>query len=838
MPDNLLRGYPSGPDAYDEMFAEGLQPREHWRALLDALLAEPEGAMQQRLDAVARQVRENGVTYNVYADAKGTSRPWDLNALPLILPHEEWAEIEAAVIQRAGLLNRVLLDVYGEQKLLAEGLLPPALVHGHAGFLRPCHGMPHIGDTALHFYALDLARAPNGRWWVVGDRTQAPSGAGYALENRAVVSRIFPELQRELQVRNLAGFFDTMRASLAHWGRQCAENGEGAVPLRPGEPPVMVLLTPGPHNETYFEHTYLARYLGLPLVQGSDLTVRQGMVWLKSLSGMQRVHVILRRVDDDFCDPLELRTDSALGVAGLTEAARLGNVLITNSLGASLLESGALLGFLPSLCERLLRQPLKMPSVATWWCGEPAALDQVVGNLERLVIKPSVPQLRQGTVFGADLDTDARAALIAQLRANPSDYVAQELVRLSQVPVWLHRGTEQEGLYPCATGLRVYACATPKGYMVMPGGLTRVATGPDARVITMQHGGGSKDTWVQAKAKLGPALPEKRARTSRDLVRDDTHLSSRMAENLFWFGRNAERCGNLGRLLRIGLDYLFHVRPDERGDEWAAITSLCSWFGLIAAPPGEAGEAPPAVMSDAEIEAALLRAVGSADVPGLVQQQQQLHRNASELRERISLNNWRALQNMMITPTDEAGLSQREAMRLLDQAEEASMLMSGYAMDGMNRDLGWRFMSLGRRIERLEYQCLALERSLWMDEEGALDWLLDLSDSTITYRARYQSEPEWLPLLDLLMLDNSNPRAIVFQVDGILKSLRQLGESTGAKPGEQFEALQAELTGIEEETDLVAGSAYLLDLLQRLRLAGQELSEQLGERFFSHTGKA
>jgi uncharacterized circularly permuted ATP-grasp superfamily protein/uncharacterized alpha-E superfamily protein len=847
MLDQLLAGYPAAAGTYDEMLDATGQPRPHWRALLGGLKGESPAAMRERIAAVARQVRENGVTYNVYTDAKGVQRPWDLNVLPLILPHEEWAEIEAAVAQRATLLNRILLDVYGEQRLLAEGLLPPALIHGHAGFLRPCQGIRHQGDIALHFYALDLARAPNGRWWVVGDRTQAPSGAGYALENRSVISRIFPDLQRDLKVRSLGGFFDTMRASLATWGRNCAANG-GGPPLRAGEPPLMVLLTPGPYNETYYEHAYLARYLGLPLVEGGDLTVRNNMVWMKTLSGMQRVHVIVRRVDDDFCDPLELRSDSALGVAGLTEAVRRGNVLVTNSLGSSLLESGALLGFLPSLCQRLLGTPLKMPSVATWWCGEPSALEQVVAKLDTLVVKPSFPQMRQASVFGADLAGAAREALIAQLRATPNQYVAQELVRLSQAPVW--KSGAPDGLYPCATGLRVFACATPKGYVVMPGGLTRVATGPDARVITMQHGGGSKDTWVQARAQTGaPSHPERAAGVRRDLVRDDTHLSSRVAENLHWFGRHAERCDDIARLLRVTLTYLFDVPPDDRGREWQAMTALCTWFGLLERPEAEplqpsatpaqaAAAAPP---SDAEIESALLRAVVSADVPGLARQQQQLYQSASLLRERMSLDNWRALNKTAQRGDEERQPSQAEAMSLLDDAAEKSMLMSGYALDGMNRDRGWRFLSLGRRLERLQFQCKVLRHGLEMDVDAdgdsKLEWLLELSDSIITYRSRYQAQPEWLPLLDLLLLDESNPRAIVFQVQGILKTLTQLGEAGGDCGADKLAPLNEELLALTPESDLYGGNAYLLDLLQRLDLASQALSEQIGVQFFSHTGK-
>ena len=846
MPNKLLAKYLAAPNSFDEMLDASNRPRPQWRAMLDSLAAEAPAMMRERLDTVQNQVRENGVTYNVYTDAKGVQRPWDLNVLPLILGQDEWRGIEAAVIQRATLLNHILGDVYGPQTMLKEGLLPPALIHGHAGFLRPCHAIRHSDEIALHFYAIDLARAPDGRWWVVADRTQAPSGAGYALENRAIIGRAFPDLLRELKVQPLTGFFRTMLDSLAHWGRLCAANGNGA-PLRTSEPPLIVLLTPGPHHETYYEQTYLARYLGVPLVEGGDLTVRDGLVWLKTLSGLQRVHVIMRRVDDDFCDPLELRADSQLGVAGLTQAARCGNVLIANSLGASLLESGALLGFLPALCQRLLGEPLKMPSVATWWCGEAAALEQVISKLDRLVIKPSFSQLRKFPVFGQDLKGAARTAFIDQMRANPNNYVAQELVRLSQAPVW--QPGPPGGLCARAIGLRVFACATPNGYVVMPGGLTRVATGPDARVITMQRGGGSKDTWVQASAQPRVQRPLQRSTTSLDLMRDDTHLSSRMAENLFWFGRHTERCDNIARLLRVALNILFDARSGDRGAEWPTVEALCAWFHLIEPEKqmqsqgqgqGQTQSQPAApILSDAEIEATLLLAVISPEVPGLARQQQQLYQTASHLRERLSVDNWRALNRMVQRTTNtEQQVSQSDVMTILDDASASLMTMAGFALDGMNRDLGWRFLSLGRRLERLQFESLVLQRALGMAVSGNLDWLLELSDSIVTYRARYRAQPEWLPVLDLLVLDESNPRSILFQLDGILKGLGKVALTYGACGEEQLAPLKDELLALTAQSDLYFGNAHLIDLLYRINVASAAMAEHIGLQFFSYTHKA
>jgi len=847
MPNQLLAHYLAAPDGFDEMLGADKAPRAHWRAMLANLGHEAPDMMRQRMEMVQRQVRENGVSYNVLADAGTRPRQWDLNVLPLILPHEEWSGIEAAVIQRATLLNKILGDVYGEQAMLREGLLPSALIHGHAGFLRPCHGMRHHDDVALHFYAVDLARAPDGRWWVMADRTQAPSGAGYALENRSIIAPTFPDLLRELKVQPVSPFFRTMHDSLVHWGRLCAAHGDKPAPLREGEMPLIVLLTPGPRSESYYEQAYLARYLGLTLVEGGDLTVRDGVVFIKTLAGLHRVHVIMRRVDDESCDPLELQ-NSLLGVAGLTQAAMRGNVVVANSLGSSLLESGALLGFLPALSKRLLGEPLKMPSVATWWCGEPAALETVIARLDRLVIKPSGAIPFQPAVFGQDLDGEARAAFIANLRANPNHYIAQELVRLSQAPVW--KDGRAPGLQARAVGLRVFACATPNGYVVMPGGLTRVATGPDARVLTMQMGGASKDTWVQARARVETHRLQKSSITGEDLVREDSNLSSRVAENLLWFGRHAERSDNICRLLRVALNILFNVRFDQRGAEWPTVEALCIWFGLLdpqrkpASPAvvgsatlqGTASALPAPIFTDAEIESALLLAVVSPAVPGLARQQQQLHRIAGQLHERFSVDNWRAL-NRMVQPVAPPGErpSQSGVMTILDDAAAALMTLAGFALDGMVRDLGWRFMSIGRRLERLQFQAVVLQRALAMDENGNLDWVLELSDSIITYRARYRAQPEWLPVLDLLLLDETNPRSIVFQLNGIIGTLGKVTQAQGAGGLDLLTPLKAELTALDPGVDLKHGNALLSDLLSRIGQASAALSEQIGVQFFSYT---
>jgi uncharacterized circularly permuted ATP-grasp superfamily protein/uncharacterized alpha-E superfamily protein len=828
----LLKSYPRSKTRHDELLDDEGKPRPQWRALLNQLAREAPEVMHQRLQTVQRQVRENGVTYNVYTDPKGSHRPWNLDVLPFILTADEWQGIEKAVTQRATLLNKILADVYGPQQMLDEALLPAGLIYGNASFLRPCHGIHHSDGVALHTYAVDLARAPDGKWWVVGDRTQAPSGSAYALENRQIISRAFPELFRELKIKDLGSYFATLRDSLDHWGRLCAANS--GLGLRKGEQPLMVLLTPGPYNETYYEQSYLARYLGFPLVEGSDLTVRNGMVWLKTLSGLQRVHVILRRLDDDFCDPLELRPDSSIGVVGLTEAARRGNILIANGLGSNILESGALLGYLPKLCQRILNEPLLMPSVGTWWCGEPAALEEAIKRLDQLVIKPSFPQLREPPIFGQDLSVAGSEALIAKMRIRPQNYVAQELVHLSQAPMW-HREAPT-GLDALAIGLRVYACATPNGYVVMPGGLARVAGGVDARVINIQRGGASKDCWVQTTGKFTQPNLLHHATTSQELIRGDTHLSSRVVDNFFWFGRYAERCEHLVRLTRTALELRLQAASEDRSSEWLSIMALCQRFYLLDSPTHADAPNPVLAMTDAQIEAALIHSVVTPNIPGLASNLRDLFGVSFHLRERLSLDNWRKM-NQMVQQIDHVTTEPllADALIILDDTTTSLMTLSGFALDGMTRDQGWRFLLIGRWIERLQFLCKNIQTALVMAPESNLDWLLELADSIVTYRSRYMAKPEWLPTLDLLLLDQTNTRSIAFQLKGLNNYLNRLAQTHGPCGAELFEPVLGMMHALNPEHDFHRDSVPLAAFLDGINTASLAASEKIELRFFSNS---
>lgn len=798
--------YPNPEGRFDELFASPGEPRAPWSRLYATIRSASQGAIQEMRGAAERQIRDSGVTYNVYADPKGQDRPWDLDVLPLMIDSQEWAQIEAGIAQRAALLNGILADIYGPQQLLREGIIPPRLVHGHGGFLRPAHKAALPGGVHLHVYGADLARSPDGRWWVMSDRTQAVSGAGYALENRLIVSRTFPQLYRDLRVQHLARFFATMRDSLLHY----APKGDGT--------PLVVLLTPGPWNETYFEHTLLSRYLGFPLVEGGDLTVRDGRVWLKTIGGLKRVHAILRRQDGSYCDPLELRSDSALGVAGLTECARRGTVLIANALGSGVLESGALLGFLPRIAERLLGEELLLPSIGTWWCGEPAALRDALSRIDRLVFKPADPGKPFDVIFGEDLDEKGVAAFRKRLEANPEDFVAQELVQMSQAPVLSRDDTQR--VEPRCVGLRVFAVATPAGYAVMPGGLTRVAANASARVVTMQRGGGSKDTWVMSPGQVDASFSLLRTTvTAADLVRAPAGLPSRLAENLFWLGRYSERCDDVSRLLRLALSLRLQESEDEENSQWP-LQELAQETGLI-----QAG---------GDVDEALLDAtLGPDHVGGLPANLKNLQQVAFHLRERMSSDNWRVLNNILHDLPEREGQEIGEALEWLDKLVARLMTLSGFALDGMTRDIAWRFMSIGRRMERLVFQCAAVQCAFLHDGSAGLSWLLRLTDSIVTYRARYMTSPEWLPVLDLVVLDASNPRSVMFQAKGVLSYLEILEASYGPCGAELFREHVKFLDGMDREAHLSPDSELLRETISGLRGAALELNDRLTQRFFN-----
>ena len=826
-PAGLLANYNRATDAFDEFTTEEGEPRPHYADLFRALEQLGAGELKRRAETCRRLVHEQGITYNVYGDPRGMERPWQLDPVPLVIAPEEWRALEAGLIQRARLLNKILADCYGPQELIRSRWLSPALVFAQPDFLRPCHGIRVPEDLFLHFYAADLARSPDGRWWVISDRTQIPTGAGYALANRLVTSRILPESFRDNHVHRLAGFFQDAQRTLA----QIAPRANGAARV--------VLLTPGPHNETYFEQAYLARYLGYMLVEGQDLTVRDDCVYLKTLNGLEKVDVILRRVDDDFCDPLELRNDSMLGVPGFVEALRAGNVTVANALGSGLLQSPAFMSFLPGLCKHILGEELKLPSVATWWCGQASARRHVLENLDSLVVKPAfrTPHLN------SDLHQPASNAELEQLRRriefDPDLYVAQERVGFSAAPAW-----DAGRLTPRPVALRTYLVASGGGYSVMPGGLARVS--PDAGAfISMQHGGSSKDTWIMSAAPVEETTLLYASNQNLDLRRTGNNLPSRLADNFFWLGRYSERADETARLLRSTLR---RFNPERTGSAMPLLGPLLQTLEKQGQLPGllektELRQNPEAF--EAELLAAIFDPARSGSLRHVVDHLQRL---AMFVRDRTSNDMWRVLSRLnerLAMPATSLVLLAGDATAVLNETLLGLAAFHGLARENMTRAQAWRFLDMGLRLERAIYLSTLLDATLHSpqaEDPSLLEAVLEVADSSITFRSRYNLLPHLPAVFDLVLLDDKNPRSVLFQINQLTQHFEYLPcDREGATGlGKQIladclarlnQTDARELAGRREgwmEGELSRAVAGMLDELPRL-------SDAIAADFFAHS---
>jgi uncharacterized circularly permuted ATP-grasp superfamily protein/uncharacterized alpha-E superfamily protein len=766
--------------APDEVFDRTGRIRPYWNELLQSLDELGPKELGRRWNEAQNLIRENGVTYNVYGDPRGLNRPWQLDPIPFLISPVEVRELERGLVQRGRLLEELMRDLYGPQKSLSSGLIPRELILGNPGFLRSCHNLASPGGRYLHLYAANVARGADGILRVLGDRTQSPSGAGYALENRVVLSRMLPEAFRDCRVQRLAPFFGKLRDTLCEIAPHNRDN------------PRIVLLTPGPYNETYFEHAYLARYLGYTLVEGGDLTVRDNRVYLKVLGGLQPVDVIFRRLDDDYCDPLELRPDSFLGVPGLVQAVRAGNVAVANALGTGLLETVGLLAFLPELCRRFLGEELLLPSVATWWCGDPMICNYVVDNLGDLVIKAAHLGTQFEPVFGAELAADERDALVARIRSRPMDFVAQERLTLSTAPALAGDRLEQRHL-----GLRMYLAASGDTFTMMPGGLSRFSAATDTVVVSMQRGGGSKDSWVisdepvSSLSLLPPrGIPVQLSRGGKD-------LPSRVADNLFWLGRYAERAEGLARLLRAVLVRLIESSGQTDSPELPALLQAVTAMSMSF--PGFIGKDAESRLEEPESE--LLAEVYDTDRPGsMAGVLLSLCRVAGAVRDRISRDMWRVvndladfhrsktgpvLPNSDTTPrngnTHKRTPTLSNALDLLDHSVMTLAAFSGLTMDSVTRGDGWRFLELGRKLERSMHTVNLLRNTLIFvgpSDSTMLEALLEIADSSMTYRRRYQGSVEPAAVIDLLLADESNPRALAFQLAAVAENIEFLPRDT------------------------------------------------------------
>jgi uncharacterized circularly permuted ATP-grasp superfamily protein/uncharacterized alpha-E superfamily protein len=857
-----LRGEVSNPEADSARSISA--PWQSFLAPLDKVAHAREADLNTRMANLQRQVRDNGITYNVYASADQPQRPWSLDLFPLMLGHSDWQQIEAGVMQRMQLLEHIMADAYGPQQLVLQGQLPAALVQGHPAYLPAMHGVAPVGGRYLSLAAFDLARGPDGCWWLLSQRTQAPSGLGYLIENRQIVSRLFPQAFEAFPVQRLAHTYRTLI--------------DGIKTRSPaGASAHIALLTPGPYNETYFEHAYLARYLGLSLVQGNDLTVRDQKLYLKTLQGLQPVHGLLKRVDDDWLDPLELRADSTLGVPGLLQAVRSGNVLVANTPGSGFLESNALLGFMPGLARELLGQELKLPAIPSWWCGEAAALQDVLPRIAGCVIKPTYPHHTDRhsfePVLGHRLSRQEQAEWAQRIACDPDAYTLQSWLPLSHQPTWQSGSDGASSLASRPVVLRVFAVVDAQGgWQVLPGGLARLGTSDG--IASMQRGGSSADVWVQTPTQTQtpstPTAPSS-ATTSipaaSDAVAQRQRLvTSRAAENLFWMGRYTERTENTLRLVRLSLEIL--------GSENQNLPCLLNFISRMATRHGlvRAG-VPAAAQAHRVFERSLIAGLWDQELATSVGfNLRSVRLAAASVRERLSPEHWRLLEQAesrffqwVKTPalpqTAPDALPDTVAVqRLLADTSQMLAALTGAQTDRMSRDDGWRLLSMGRHIERLEFLSHALSEAVQLgliEEQAGFDAVLDLFDSTISFHAQYQQSRTPQALMDLLVTDPDNPRSLGWVAHTLRSRLKRMGHLADGATLPLAERLPALIelrpealwpldatpgAGTQTSNSTAAPAVNqplpLQATLGQCQSAAREVSDQLCRLFFTHSGEA
>ncbi|MCA9234973.1 MAG: circularly permuted type 2 ATP-grasp protein [Planctomycetales bacterium] len=829
----LAAAYCPVAGAYDEAYAAdgGLRPR--WQQLSGLLGRFAPGEFSRRWQESQRLIRENGLAYSAFGDPQHQPRPWQLDPLPMVAPADEWQAVSAGLIQRAQLLRMVLDDLFGPQTLIRRGVLPAAALFSHPGFRRPFHRIANEGDPGfLQNYAADLSRAADGTWWVLDDRTESPSGAGFVLENRVVVSRMLPEAFRAMYVSRLAPFFISWQEQLRELARTHRDN------------PRIVVLSQGPHQPDFFEDAYLARYLGYTLVEGADLAVRNSRVWLKTLEGLSPVDVIVRRPNSDLCDPLELGGASPLGVPGLMQAVRCGNVVVANPLGSGLIESPLFMAFMPRLAAALLGEKLKLPGVATWWCGEEASLKHVLANLPRLRIKSAFRRRGRDTAQSHELEGLAPEQLAERIKANPAAFVGQEVVHRSTAPEWNEAG----GVRPVHLVVRAFAAASGDSYTVLEGGLARTDQSTAPNADSDEPAEKSKDLWIVGHDEVEHVTLLAKRDEPIALRRAGSELPSRVADSAFWLGRQIERAEASARLLRT---VALRMSSESAGQASPAMPAL--WRVLA-----EQGQIEPGFVVEGirqrlpKLEQSLPPMVFDATQPGsLAGVVAQTFRIASQVRDRISVDSWRVIKRIQ-SQFERADAASADWTRVLNLSNELIIdfaAIGGMVSESMTRTQLFRFLDIGRRLERALQLATLLRCSFGGKDPVSLELfeaVLEIADSLMTYRSRYLANLQLATVLDLLLTDETNPRSIAYQLSLLEGHIAELPRDARRPRMDADQRLITSMSHVVRLLDVEAvaeaqglgDETVLRDLLERLEAELPQLSDAIAHRFLVHAGPA
>ncbi len=753
---SVLSAYHGHSNSWDEMLGPGKQTRPIWRDFAHSLNKMSSGEMEKRNKEISQQLQRSGVSYHVYGDSSGAERPWSLDPIPFLLGSDEWSELERGIIQRAELLDAILRDVYGKRLLIRDGLLPARFIYSHPGYQRECSLSGDIPFRMLTIYAADLVRSPDGKFRVVSDRGQNPSGYGYALENRLVLGKVFPSLFRHFGVHRLAPFFQSLRRGLTQ-----------ANPVAQSQ---IVLLSSGEENETYFEQGYLASYLGIPLVQGHDLRFHEEGIRMESAEGAVNVGVILRRMDDLFCDSLEFSNNSLLGVPGLMEAVREKKVMLANALGSGLVNNSGLMAFLPEICRKVLGQELRLESTPTFWCGNAESLANVIKEFDNMVIKPLYQGANRQTWFCSNLLPAEKEELIARIHKHPHNYVGQHQLIPSTAPSWIEGRLRASSLV-----LRSFATAVDDSYRVMPGGLTRVSPTDNEKQITGQSGGISKDTWIITSEVIpGSASPEPLAERIL-LNRQSSLLPAYAAENLFWMGRYHSRLEYQIRLWREVFTSMVETQTlgPEPSIDWISLVSIFQSVTSVLDPDARS------------LEIEMLQSLRLPDRLGAIAyNQNEFRRTARTIRDRISQDMWQAVRSATQSARDMSWADQieiGEALRRMDHTNLALSAIVGMTAESMTEGPVRRFLLIGWRLERINCTAKMLLAALGSNlhpSSGLLLALLSILDSLLTYRRRYPHQIQMGACMDLLVSDDLNPRSLSNQLGKLIEELSQVSHSS------------------------------------------------------------
>ncbi len=774
----LIRG------ASDEMMTSSGEVKPIWRPFIEHLDALQDSDLQRRCLRANQYLADAGVFFRQYGDDSTIERDWPLSHIPVLVSEREWKKISNGLIQRAEVLDALVQDIYGENTLVANGVLPPQLVAENPEWLRPLVGVKPRDGHYLNFLAFEISRGPNGNWWILGDRTQAPSGAGFALENRVATSRAFSDFFFDIgNIHRLAGFFKEFRDAL---------NG-----LSQRKKEVLGILTPGRLTDTYYEHAYIARYLGLTLLEGEDLIVIDNEVMVRTVQGLRPVSVLWRRLDSEFSDPLELNENSQLGTAGLVNAVRSGNVSLVNAIGSGVLETRALMAFMPKIAKALKGESLQMPNIATWWCGQSAERKHVLENLSSMIIGET---MSTSLSVGKEAGKRDLAEITELLKRDNDQLVGQEVVTLSTTPV-----LENNKLTPKPMTIRVFACRTQSGWTVMPGGYARIGRKEDPSTIALQQGGAVADVWVVSESNVtSPSLILER---DKDLQKKQLGtLPSRAADNLFWLGRYAERSENVMRMLRA-----YHLRfadnPNPNNPLLRHLENQLFTAGVNVHidPIGPIAEI---------LELAFI--------------------SATKLRDRLSDDGWLALKHLV-----EQAKKLRQNMPLLGDefAREMNELihrvtaLSGLIHENMYRFIGWRFLNIGRSLERaIHTSTILLSCSKEKTPQGAWDLVLEVCDSAMSYRRLYNINTQESFILELVAFDELNPRSIAYHLIEIKEQISFLPLPHKTK---EFNSLKRSFSKMSTDFSKRSDQQIPVEKLKILSVEMASVSNRLSSIYFS-----